>query len=55
MANWQCPGCDYIYDQATEGSPPGMDEMIPFEKIPGDWACPKCGVKKTEFKKKEKD
>lgn len=55
MAIWKCPGCSFAYDVDDDERLPGMDEMIPFEEIPADWACPGCGVKKTEFRKMEKD
>lgn len=47
---FQCPVCDYVYDETTgaprEGFPPGTD----WEDIPDDWCCPDCGVReKIDF------
>ena len=54
MDVWYCPSCNFAYDE-DETALPGMEEIIPFDEIPLDWACPGCGVKKTEFKKKKKE
>ena len=35
---YQCRVCGYVY----EGD-------VPFEDLPGDWACPLCGVGKDSF------
>lgn len=47
---FQCPVCEYIYDEASgapvEGFPPGTR----WESIPDDWNCPDCGVRdKVDF------
>lgn len=49
MKKYVCNVCGYEYDPA-EGDPqhgvvPGTD----FDKLPADWACPVCGVEKSEF------
>ncbi|MBN2206525.1 MAG: rubredoxin, partial [Candidatus Aminicenantes bacterium] len=36
-----CGVCGYIYDEATEGAP--------WRDLPEDWACPLCGVGKSDF------
>lgn len=45
MMKWICPGCQYVYDEATghprEGWPPGTA----LADIDPDWACPDCGVR----------
>lgn len=46
----ECPGCEYVYDEAVgddrEGFPPGT----PWASIPDDWCCPDCGVReKVDF------
>ena len=46
----ECPGCQYIYDEAVgdarEGFPPGT----PWSSVPDTWCCPDCGVReKVDF------
>ena len=45
-----CSKCDFVYDprQGADNAPPNT----PFESLSGDWECPKCNAKITEFKKK---
>jgi rubredoxin len=44
-----CCNCGYVYDpekgEPMSSVPPGT----PFEKLPDDWVCPLCYVKKHEF------
>lgn len=37
---WVCSVCGYVYDGA-----------VPFEQLPEDWKCPKCGAPKSAFVK----
>jgi rubredoxin len=53
MSKWQCSACPYVYDPA-EGDPENdIASGTPFEQLPGDWACPVCGVPKDMFEKVE--
>jgi rubredoxin len=50
MAAYQCPVCDYVYDEAAgaprEGYPSGTD----WADIDDNWICPDCGVReKIDF------
>ena len=40
---YRCTTCGYIYDNEKE--------EIPFEELPDDWVCPRCGVGKELFEK----
>ena len=40
---YRCTICGYIYDNEKE--------EIPFEELPEDWVCPRCGVGKECFEK----
>jgi rubredoxin len=51
MEKWQCLVCPYIYDPAVGDSENGVQAGTKFEDIPDDWACPVCGVPKTQFAK----
>ena len=54
MDRYKCP-CTYIYDEkngcAEFRNPPGTV----FQKLPDEWACPKCGYEKECFRKLEED
>ncbi len=41
MARYECAVCGYVYDDDQEG--------LPWDALPGDWACPECGADKTLF------
>lgn len=53
MAAYECPVCNYVYDESAgaprEGFPPGT----PWNDISDDWPCPDCGVReKIDFEQK---
>jgi len=44
-----CIVCGFIYDEAT-GLPD--EDIAPgtlWDDVPADWACPECGVSKSDF------
>ncbi|MDQ3644739.1 MAG: rubredoxin [Actinomycetota bacterium] len=50
MSRFQCPVCEYVYDEGEgdprEGFPPGT----PWSEVPDDWCCPDCAVRdKPDF------
>lgn len=49
MDKYRCIICDYIYDPAAGDPGNGIDPGTSFDDIPDDWACPLCGVDKTNF------
>ncbi len=49
MRKYQCIICGFVYDEA-EGLPEdGIAPGTAWDEIPEDWACPDCGVGKSEF------
>jgi len=44
-----CTICGYVYDPAAGDPDSNIKPGTPFEEIPGDWACPVCGVGKDMF------
>ena len=50
MQKYVCEVCEYIYDPAEGDPDSGIEPGTAFEQIPDDWACPKCGATKSQFK-----
>ena len=46
---WICESCGFIYDPADGDPDGGIPPGTPFEAIPGDWFCPVCGARKSDF------
>ncbi|WP_051443340.1 FAD-dependent oxidoreductase [Curvibacter gracilis] len=49
---WQtyiCHACGYLYDEALGDPDSGLPPGTRFADIPDDWACPLCGVSKSDF------
>lgn len=44
-----CNACGYIYNEADGDPDSGLAPGTLFPDIPDDWACPLCGVTKTDF------
>ena len=44
-----CDVCGYEYDPAQGDPDNGIAPGTSFDAIPDDWACPLCGVDKTNF------
>lgn len=40
---WRCAMCKWLYKD--------NEEKTPFEKLPEEWKCPKCGVSKRDFER----
>lgn len=53
MIKYKCKICGYIYDPAIGDPDSGIQPNTPFEDIPDDWACPVCGVSKSDFERVE--
>ncbi len=50
MAAWQCPVCEYVYDEAKGASREGFPAGTPWSEVPEDWTCPDCAVReKPDF------
>lgn len=46
---WMCLICGWIYDENIGDPDSGILPGTPWDKIPCDWECPECGVRKDEF------
>lgn len=49
MKQWQCVVCGFVYDEAKGLPEEGIVAGTRWEDIPADWACPDCGVAKSDF------
>ena len=50
MNRWTCPGCGYVYDEATGHPREGLPAGTRWDDVPDDWFCPDCGVReKPDF------
>lgn len=51
MAKYQCPDCQYIYDECRGEPHEGFKPSTTWDEIPENWACPDCAVRdKVDFK-----
>ena len=44
-----CRACGLLYDEEKGDADSGLAPGTRFADIPGDWACPLCGVTKADF------
>ena len=49
MNRYQCVVCGWIYDEAAGAPGEGIAAGTRWEDIPDSWACPDCGVNKSDF------
>lgn len=50
MAAYQCPVCDYVYDEASGAPREGFPAGTAWADVPDHWCCPDCGVReKIDF------
>ena len=49
MKKYVRPTCGYVYDPAVGDPDNDIAPGTAFEDLPENWACPLCGVPKSEF------
>jgi rubredoxin len=50
MKKYQCPDCDYIYDEAVGAEQEGYPAGTEWESLPEEFPCPDCFVReKPDF------
>ena len=50
MSAYQCPVCEYVYNEAIGAAREGYPAGTRWTDIPDDWCCPDCGVReKADF------
>lgn len=47
---WVCDACGYIYNEKDGDPDSGLAPGTLYEDIPEDWACPLCGLKKSDLR-----
>ena len=53
MASYECPVCNYVYDEAVGAPREGYPAGTPWADVDDDWPCPDCGVReKIDFEQK---
>src|SRR5690606_36817054 len=45
MSKYQCPVCEYVYDEEVGPPREGFPAGSPWSEVPDDWNCPDCGVR----------
>jgi rubredoxin len=50
MEKYQCR-CQYVYDPSMGDMTQGITMGTSFDRLPGDWICPTCGLDKSHFLK----
>lgn len=52
MSRFNCPECDYVYDEDFGDDYEGYAPGTPFDALPDDFTCPNCAVRyKSDFLK----
>lgn len=49
MQKYVCNVCGYVYDPSEGDIDSGIVAGTSFNDLPDEWACPVCGVNKSEF------
>ena len=49
MSSWESPCAKYTYNPEEGDYERNIPPGTPFEELPGDWCCPKCGAEKEYF------
>jgi rubredoxin len=49
MKKYMCVVCGFVYDEERGLPEEGISAGTRWEDIPENWACPECGVAKSDF------
>ena len=49
MNTYLCIVCGFVYDEAAGRPEDGIAPGTRWADVPEDWACPDCGVAKSDF------
>ncbi|MGQ4649824.1 rubredoxin [Lyngbya aestuarii] len=48
-ARYACRACGYVYEPSKGDSQSNVSSGTLFEDLSGDWRCPVCGARKSQF------
>jgi rubredoxin len=49
MNTYLCIVCGFVYDESSGRPEEGIPAGTHWDAVPADWACPECGVAKSDF------
>ena len=49
MKTYLCIVCGFVYDEAAGRPEDGITPGTAWADVPAGWACPECGVAKSDF------
>lgn len=49
MKVWKCVVCGFVYNEALGAPSDGLPAGMRWVDVPDTWACPECGVTKSDF------
>ena len=49
MNTYLCIVCGFVYDESSGRPEEGIPAGTRWDAVPADWACPECGVAKSDF------
>lgn len=49
MEKFVCSVCGYVYNPQCGDPEHGVKPQTPFNQLPDQWKCPKCGAPKSKF------
>jgi len=49
MNTYLCIVCGFVYDESAGRPEEGIPAGTHWDAVPADWACPECGVAKSDF------
>lgn len=49
MKTYQCIICGFVYEEAAGMPDEGIAPGTRWDDIPDSWACPECGMAKSDF------
>jgi rubredoxin len=52
MPAYECP-CGYVYEPEEGDYQSGIEPGTPFDEVPENWVCPKCGAEKEYFEESD--